>query len=124
MPAQNASLTLLHRIEEVQQTLEQTQEAIEEKKTSLASLDARKQGVVSGVQDGADRSLKASKSLRNAEAHQALRASLLLEKQELISHLQEELGQVGPKAFAGLKWLVAVRQCAARDQFSKFLPAF
>lgn len=57
-------------------------------------MNARKQGVVSGVKDGAERSLKASNSLRNAQAHQALRASLLAEKQELISHLQEELGQV------------------------------
>ena len=50
--------------------------------------------MVSGVKDGAERSLKASNSLRNAQAHQTLRASLLAEKQELISHLQEELGQV------------------------------
>ena len=67
---------------------------MDEKKASLTALNARKEGVALGVQDGAQRSLKASNSLRNAQAHQALRASLLSEKQELISHLQEELGQV------------------------------
>lgn len=91
---QNASLTLQQRIEALHQGLHQANESISDKKASLASLNVRKQGVATGVSDGAKRSLQASNSLRNAQAHQALRASLLCEKQELITHLQEELGQV------------------------------
>ena len=54
--------------------------------------------MASGIADGAKRSLQTSSSLQNAQAHQALRASLLCEKQELISNLQDELGQVGQHA--------------------------
>lgn len=91
---QNASLTLLNRITELQEHLLATNSSIQEKKASLAALKQRKQGVAFNVAEGAKRCLKASNSLRNAQAHQALRASLLSEKQELINHLQEELGQV------------------------------
>ena len=91
---QNTALTLQQRIAALQQSLQENHESIKDKEASLAALHARKQGAASGVADGAKRSLQASNSLRNAQAHQALRASLLCEKQELIAHLQEELGQV------------------------------
>lgn len=91
---QKTSANLFQQVEDLQQKMQEVFESIKEKKGSLVALGTRSQGVARGVSDGALRRDQVAHALRIAQTHQALRASLLTEKQELINHLQEELGQV------------------------------
>ena len=63
-------------------------------RATLASLNARHESEAIGVLESTRRCLQYKAALQRAQAHRALRASLLTEKKELIANLQQELGQV------------------------------
>ena len=89
------------RIDGLQTDLQLRRESAAVMRATLASLNDRHESEAVGVLESTRRCLQYKTALQSAQAHRALRASLLTEKKELIANLQQELGQVrgSPRPF-------------------------
>ena len=114
---QNTASTLLAGFDGLQTDLQLRRESAAVMRATLASLNDRHESEAVGVLESTQRCRQYKTALQTAQAHRALRASLLTEKKELIANLQQELGQVraSPRPFwdacCACELVAATRRC-------------